>query len=258
MFFLNLRVNPMDRYSQLLYYSMKSPGKCAAVQRGLLIEVVLWESQLWGLESFELHIEGLRSELYGDSGTVYQLVNLILKSHSPETRLIFLFPLDSQHYLLIDNLIVLCPGLVTVDISSSHFILIWGDHGGVTGLSRLRGIKEKSSLHLSCTVPWMRQNHMEGVCRKCFLALCCLSHSESLLGHCGLGIGSSFWAPTLAHIAFCFEWNQEILLNTKNIQDLYPSTAIHCNKEGFNKHLLNSNYVPSTVLNAEVITNKGV
>lgn len=85
-----------------------------------------------------------------------------------------------------------------------------------------------------------------------------LSHPERLLRHCGLGIGSRFWAPTLAHIAFGFEWNQEILWNTKNIQDLYLSTAIHCNKEGFNKHLFNSNYVPSTVLNAEVITNKGV
>lgn len=60
--------------------------------------------------------------------------------------------------------------------------------------------------------------------------------------------------PHPHQLAFGFEWNQEILWNTKNIQDLCPSTAIHCNKEGFNKHLLNSNYVPGTMLNAEVIT----
>lgn len=154
---------------------------------------------------------------------------------------------------------MLCPGLVTVDISSSHFILIWGDHGGVTGLSRLRGVKEKFPLSIShVQFPGWGRSTWRVCTENVFLALCYLSHSERLRGHCGLGIGSSFWAPTLAHIAFCFEWNQEILLNTKNIQDLYPSTAIHCNKEGFNKHLLNSNYVPSTVLNAEVITNKGV
>lgn len=89
-----------------------------------------------------------------------------------------------------------------------------------------------------------------------FFSLCHLSYPESLLGHCRLRIGSRFSAPTHANIAFGFEWNQEILLNTKNIQDLCPSTAIHCYKEGFNKHLLNSNYVLSTMLNAEMITNK--
>lgn len=87
-----------------------------------------------------------------------------------------------------------------------------------------------------------------------FFLSCAASVTLRVSGHCGLGIGSRFWAPTHANIVLGFEWNQEILLNTKTIQDLCPSTAIHCNKEGFSKHLLNFSYVPSTVLNAEGIT----
>lgn len=64
--------------------------------------------------------------MYGDSPIVYKLVKFdFLKSHSPETGLIDLFPLDSWSYLLIDNLISLCPLAMTRDTWSSCFILLW-------------------------------------------------------------------------------------------------------------------------------------
>lgn len=145
-------------------------------------------------------------------------------------------------------------------------------HGEITGLSKpwwsfesLRDIRENTLFTFQVKFPgygrsilkrihscfWMIKAAFTNFVfseRKLFFLSCAYSVTLSLLGHCGRGTGSRFWAPTHANIAFGFEWNQEILLKTKNIQDLCPSTAIHCNKEGFNKHLSNSNYVPSTVL----------